>query len=310
MSNSRAYSARALTVKARLLFCLLILAFAVSAEAQTQQASTGGYEKKTQGIALYKQGDISGAIQMLQEAVKEQKADAEAWFYLGLSLSGKNDIKNARKAYETAVKLKPDFVVARAGLAYVLLLGNKIPEAMREAERAITLDSLNADAHYILGVALLKKGNNEKALSEAEAALKLNPVLARAFLLKSQTLLSLYMEETSPPGIGEKFTDKVRAQYRRATVRLRDAAVSLEQYLKLNQKAADASLWREQLEVLRAFTEIDDKSGSERTIFPFNEVDVKPRVLKRAEPAYPDVARAAGIEGTVVLLRSSPPMDR
>jgi TonB family protein len=293
----------ALPRAAKMLLCVLTVAFAVTVHAQeARQSTAGGPENRTRGIQLYREGDLKGAVQRLQAAVKERKEDADAWFYLGLSLSAKNDTKNARKAYETVVKLRPDFVPARIGLAYMLLLGNKLSEALQEAERTLTLDARSAEAHYIIGSVQLKKGGSAKALDEAEAALKINATLAPAFILKSQALLSLYMEETSPPGVREKLTDKDRFKYSRATVRLKAAAESLEQYLKLKPKAADAAVWRGQLEVLRAFSQAGDDPGADGAIFPAGDVDVKARISKRPEPSYAEEARAAGIQGTVVLL--------
>jgi TonB family protein len=294
----------ALPLAGKMLLCLLMTgAFAVAVHAQEARPSTaGGSENRAQGIQLFRQGDLKGAIQRLQAAVKERKEDADAWFYLGLSLSANNDIRNARKAYETAVKLRPDLVPAQVGLAYMLLLGNKLSEALRAAERTLTLDERSAEARYIIGSVQLKKGYYARALDEAEAALKINSTLAAAFILKSQALLALYMEETSPPGIREKLTDKDRFRYRRANVRLEGAAESLEQYLKLKPKAADVAVWRGQLEVLRAFSRAGDNPGAEGGIFPSSSVDVKVRILKRPEPSYSGEARSAGIEGTVVLL--------
>jgi Tfp pilus assembly protein PilF len=267
------------------------------------QQTTPASESRARGIELYQQGDLKGAIENLQAAVRERKDDADAWFYLGLSFIAGNDVRSAHKAYETAVKLRPDFAAARAGLGYALLLENKLSDARREASRALSVDANNADAHYIIGAVELKKNSNAKALYEAEAALKLNPALASALLLKTRALLALSAEDyflQRPTERSAKSADK--DNFERVVVRMREAAESLEQYLKLDAKAEGADFWREQLEALYVFTRRDEQAGAPRTIFHTNEVDKRPRILKREFPAYTQAAREAGFEGKIHLL--------
>lgn len=274
------------------LLCLLILQLAAGLPAQAQQQRAAvTSESRARGIELYRQGDIKGAIESLQAAVKEQKDDADAWFYLGLSLIDDNDARNARRAYETAVKLRPDFAPARAGIAYAFLLENKFPEAEREAARALKVDASNAEAHYVIGAVELKKNGYAKALAEAEAALQLNRSLAPALLLKTRALLGLSVKETFDKDDSTKPID-----------RWREAVRSLEHYLKLSPKAAGLEFWREQLEALYVFTRRDEKAGAPRTVIPGNEVDKRARILKREYPQYTQEARAAWFEGTITLM--------
>jgi cytochrome c-type biogenesis protein CcmH/NrfG len=76
----------------------------------------------------------------LRRAVKENKTDDEAWYYLGLVLLAQRiRMQDATKAFETAIKLRPQFAAAHSGLAYALFLRNKSPEAFREAKRTQAL---------------------------------------------------------------------------------------------------------------------------------------------------------------------------
>lgn len=53
--------------------------------------------EKERGIELYHKGDFNEAVKALQEAVKKQKNDPDAWHYLGLSLRDAGKLKDARK---------------------------------------------------------------------------------------------------------------------------------------------------------------------------------------------------------------------
>lgn len=73
----------------RLLFIILIFSFTVSIFAQSET------EK---GIELYRNGDYDQAITVLENAVKIDEKDRQAWLYLGMSFGRKGKDKDALKA--------------------------------------------------------------------------------------------------------------------------------------------------------------------------------------------------------------------
>ncbi len=168
-----------MTTKPRRAFAAILLAALLfpsclstaGARAQgTQEAPASG--ERERGVALYKKGDVSGAIEALSAAVKTDKQDADAWHFLGLAYYTSGNAKGARKAFETEAKLRPDSVAAHAGMAYALLLDKKFSQAALEAQRALALDARNPDAHYILGVKYFTEGATAQALDEAEEAVR------------------------------------------------------------------------------------------------------------------------------------------
>ncbi|MGH9972042.1 MAG: tetratricopeptide repeat protein [Pyrinomonadaceae bacterium] len=94
----------------------------------TQEALTPGHEERDIGISLYKQGNTESAIKALSNAVKKDKLDADAWYFLALAWNGVGDPKGARKAFEQVVRLRPDFPEAQTGLAYSLFRLRKMRE--------------------------------------------------------------------------------------------------------------------------------------------------------------------------------------
>jgi tetratricopeptide (TPR) repeat protein len=62
--------------------------------------------ERDRGIRLYEQGDTTGAIEALHDALKKNKDDGDAWHYLGLSLLLKGNKDEARKAFEKAASIR------------------------------------------------------------------------------------------------------------------------------------------------------------------------------------------------------------
>ena len=120
------------------------------------------------GEKLYRERKFVEAEKSLKKAVKQNKSDGDAWYYLGMSLLQQNKFKDAAKAFASAVKLQSNSARVRTGLAYSLLLRNKLHEAVAESERALAADANYADAYFVVGVANLRRGDREKALRSAE----------------------------------------------------------------------------------------------------------------------------------------------
>ncbi len=84
-----------------------------------QTDSTTASAKLARGMDLYRQNKYAEAASALRQAIKENKADADAWHYLGLALiKDPKRLKDASKAFETAANLRPNFAAAHTGLAY------------------------------------------------------------------------------------------------------------------------------------------------------------------------------------------------
>ncbi len=285
--------------------CLLIIGpRAAAARAQEEQqtpAAPVAAQEREQGIEFYRQGNVKAAVKALRAAVKQDKTDADAWYYLSLALNRDGATSDARKAVEKSVKLRPDFAPARAGLAYFLLLSNKLSDALREAEATLALDPQNSEAHYVASVVHLRRDAPDKALESIQAALAVKPEFAAALLWKSQVLLGLYSQRTN---YVEKETPEARARRAKGSGDLlKEAADSLEKYLQLKPTPPKEDVWREQLATLRTFAQNAKKeiSDDERTVFFTNQVTTKARILSRPEPQYTPEARSHSVSGTVVL---------
>ena len=104
------------------------------------QSNSADPLERLRGIELYNKQKYREATELLKQAVKKNKSDADAWYYLGLTLlQNPGTYKDSSKAFETATKLRPNFADAHTGLAYLLLIRNKNDGATREAQAAQAL---------------------------------------------------------------------------------------------------------------------------------------------------------------------------
>ncbi|MDX6576812.1 MAG: hypothetical protein QOE96_2765 [Blastocatellia bacterium] len=287
----------------------VLVLFACGLSIGAQQSGTTASNDRDRGIRLYNQRDTKGAISALRAAVKNDKEDGFAWYYLGMALVREDDLKNARKAFEAAVKLKPDFGFAHTGLAFTLMAAGKDEEAGREASTAIKLSAADTEAHYILGVVHLRLWRNVEARSEADITIAQDPKFAPAYLLKCQTVLALEGEASARSAkvihvpTDRPLTEDEIAQRRRRARKTAEsyaiAADALEMYLKLAGSDKETAVWRGQLETLRAFAR--DSQVPEARVFAGWEVTTRVKILQKTEPVYTEQARLAGIAGTVIL---------
>jgi tetratricopeptide (TPR) repeat protein len=264
--------------------------------------------EKERGIELYRKGDFNEAVKSLQEAVKKQKNDSDAWYYLGLSSHRAGKIKDGRKAFEKAISLRPDFAPAYTAMAYMQLLGNDNKGAVKNAEKAFALDPKNYESLYIAGEVRLRENAAAEALSKAEGALKIRPDYPNALLLKTEALIKMFAQRRDMAGnqnrreedksFGDALSEEERS---RDYSLLKAASESLQAYLNLRQEQSEQDFWREQLEALRFYAQKADGAGSDNSVTP-PKTTQRPTILYREKANYTVAARDAGVQGTVILM--------
>ncbi|HEV7844203.1 MAG TPA: TonB family protein, partial [Pyrinomonadaceae bacterium] len=278
-------------------FALAVVCLSICLEVRGQQtALPGAADDLSRGIGLYEQGDKRGATDAFRDAVKKDKSNAEAWYYLGLALKATGDVKGGRKALETAIKLKPDFADAHAALAATfLLLSDKESEAEREAKFTLALNPQSFEAHYILAVLRLRAQNASAALEEINAALSTQPGFAKAWLLKSDVLKEIYAVEIRTP----------KEPFPARRLIIAEMSESLNEYLKLQPDARDADTVKYRLKGLQSYLaateKTQDATALEDKVFDGKDVTTRAVMLIRPEPQYTEEARGAQARGTVVL---------
>jgi TonB family protein len=241
-------------------------------------------------LKLLREGESKKALELLKQAVKNNKSDGEAWYYLGIANLQVGDLKKASAAFKTAIEVRPDLAApAHAGYSYALVLRNRLASAAGEANKALSIDPQNVDALYTLAIIDLRKGAKQESVRKADLIIAIKPDFAAAYLLKSQAFIS-YSGGVLYPNFN-KTKEQRQLDYR-------SAAEALEKYLQLETDPTAAQPWKEQLETLKFY--LADKTVSNE-VFNGSDVGTKPRLIAKPEPAYTETARATQITGTVVL---------
>jgi Tfp pilus assembly protein PilF len=279
--------------------------------AQSPQESIS--EETARAVKLYQRGDAQTAIHILRDAVKQDKDDAVAWYYLGVVLSNNNNANEARQAFEKALKLRPGFAAARVGLANLWLGADKLSDAMHEAGLVLASEARNAEAHYIIGLVLLRQLDFSKALEKADAALQINPDFSPALLLKAEAFTYIYGQVSYEAAQAlthnktlleelKKMSPEARSQRRQKLVApLLPAVESLERYLTLNANSSDSVYWRDRLETLRFYIDLVDEDDSNRSVFHGYETTTSARISFRPKAEITEAARQGKLHGKVVM---------
>lgn len=274
--------------------------------AQPTAANVSTPPDTAQAIKLYNEQKYDAAIKLLREAVKRRKDDAQAWLHLGIALSrAGGSSKDARKAFERVSKLSPNMPQSYVGMAYLLLDEDKLEAAETQATRAVAVDATNAEAHYALGVITLRRNAPARALAEAETALRLNPNFAGAFVLKAEATLEVYfaayVERVNRYRMLNRPVEPLSAGERSAMGgMMKEAAESLEKYLKLSPDTSGAAQLREQAETLRLHADHVMRSD-EPPVYVAADVTTRAQIVSKPEPLYTEQARHKGITGTIIL---------
>lgn len=268
-----------------------ILVAATAGNVFSQTAAAPAPSELDPIIKLVREKKSQEALDALKLKVKENKTNAEAWYYLGVVYLQIAEFKKAADAFRDSIKLNPTpDARAHSGYAYALFRRGKLNDASQAARKSLAIDPKNIDALYTMGVINLRSGNKEEALKNANALIALQPDLAEAYLIKSQAFVSINGDVIMRPS-GEQKSERIS--------RYKSAAEAIEQYLKFAKAPADAQLWKDQLESLKFY--IADRSTSPDPVYIGREVTTKARLISKPEPVYTGTARRELVTGTVIL---------
>lgn len=134
------------------------------------------------GTAYLREGDAPGALGVLQEAVKQDPRNWQAWDRLGLAYWAQRDFDQSEQAFIKAVKLMPDKAEVRNNYGLMLMADDRNAEAIEQFEvaRGDLLYRKPAVVLSNLGNALYLEGRNEEALDVLNQALARTPDLCQA----------------------------------------------------------------------------------------------------------------------------------
>jgi tetratricopeptide (TPR) repeat protein len=117
------------------------------------------------------------ALVELREAIKKDKSNPYAYYFLGVGLFEVGEVDAARDAYRATLRLAPTHLGARVALTHVLRQLGDLREALKEGTIALSQSPGDADALHAVGLVYLARGDKTSARRYLEAFLDAKPEL-------------------------------------------------------------------------------------------------------------------------------------
>lgn len=135
-----------------------------------------------------KQGDVTNAIALMQQAVTQYPARLQGWLVFGKALSQAGQLVEAERALRQAVRIEPDSVAARTELGSALFAEAKYGEAEASYREAIRINPNLAEAWFNLGLCLMNQRDSAHAIEAFQNAARFKPDLTYAYIRWGQAL--------------------------------------------------------------------------------------------------------------------------
>lgn len=255
-------------------------------------------ENRNRGIEFYQKENFSEAAKSFQLAVKQNEADAEAWYYLGWTLLKTGNFKDSATAFKNAAKLKSLDARPYVGMAYAALSAGKPGDAQSKAEKAIVLDPKETQAYDILAAAHWRQGNFKSVRETADKALIIDPELIRFYQVKVSALFSEAIRETQTGTLSDN----------RRTRLFDDAKTVLESYPHLSANNPNALVIKNKIADLTLFQQSVEENLKSPTLgftetAPGTLVDPSAfKILSKMRASYTDTARQNQEQGVVTVV--------
>jgi tetratricopeptide (TPR) repeat protein len=116
------------------------------------------------GLARYRAGHLTDAVNSLRRAVALDRASAETHLLLGLALRDAGERQESRTMLEAAVKLAPSLMAARDALAALYTATGDADRAIDHLEALAALDPTRPERAVALGLAHARARRHETAV--------------------------------------------------------------------------------------------------------------------------------------------------
>ena len=138
------------------------------------------------GMNFRAMGDVPRAVNSFQTATEKNPKLVDAWIILGdLFSEKKEDI--ARRYYETAVNVAPEDINALHSKAFYLQNNNDIEGALEIYKKINIINPKYSDAYLNAGILLLEKDSLNRALEQFDIMTKMDPTNAKSYYFKALT---------------------------------------------------------------------------------------------------------------------------
>lgn len=207
-----------------------------------------GTAYNNRGYYLAQTGDLKGALDDLNRAIKIWPRDAMFFLTRGYVLGQLGDLDRAFADTNQAIKLNPKLTMAYVNRSMGWSLKGEPAKALADAERALRLEPKNSLALFNKGLSLYQLSRYKEAITTYNAVLKHDPKMAIAYASRGHARFELGDYEKAAadfekqialdPTLAEGYMG--RALYWKFKDDSRRALAELDQALKLEPKNMNA----------------------------------------------------------------------
>jgi len=151
----------------------------------------------TGGMRAAHWGELELAQPRLEEALRRDPRNAEAWHALGLVRAHRGDLDGAAVAYQSGLRADPRAIEDHVGLATIALLRGDTAGALAEYDAIVSVRPKFADAQLGRSFALLRLGRLDDAQRALDRARELG-ANARAIAAQERALAALRAAKGAP----------------------------------------------------------------------------------------------------------------
>jgi predicted Zn finger-like uncharacterized protein len=151
---------------------------------ELEAARSGGPNSRLEvalGAVYYEKGDLEKANELLQGVRRNDRGNAEAYFWIARVQWKKGDIDPALDSIHEAIDRAPTRASYQYELGRILRDARRVPEAVEAWKATVKLDPGYADAWEAIGQAYLEVGRYKEAIAAFESTLKADPPRARVY---------------------------------------------------------------------------------------------------------------------------------
>ncbi|NLE76159.1 MAG: tetratricopeptide repeat protein [Chloroflexi bacterium] len=135
-----------------------------------------------EGKRLVEDGDIDGAVSLLEQGLSGAPTSPHILFALGNAYAQAQRLDDAERVYRQVLEQQPNDPDALSNLGFVLYQARRFGEALELFEKALKLQPDDAEILYNLGATLLAQGRVSEAVRRFEAARSADPELPQVYL--------------------------------------------------------------------------------------------------------------------------------
>jgi Flp pilus assembly protein TadD len=143
------------------------------------------------GAIAYRKGLYKQAIDLIREAIKQNRHVPQFHNTLGVTLRAVGAFQEAIVAYEQAISLDSEYCLAYMNMGNALMSQAQFPAAVEKYSHAISLDPKSVENYNSMAIAFQYLGEYEAAIEKCKQALLLRPDFAEAY----NTLASVFMKQ-------------------------------------------------------------------------------------------------------------------